>query len=118
MYKANICITLRSSILDPQGKAVGHTLETLGYDAVERVRMGKYNRALMEVARQARALEDREALFELRDRLVDMLSEVVEDLDRERVTQDEFGHFSFTWQAVDGLVRDRITLERDGGRTR
>jgi len=42
MYKANICITLRSSILDPQGKAVGHALETLGYDAVERVRMGKY----------------------------------------------------------------------------
>jgi hypothetical protein len=34
------------------------------------------------------------------------------------VTQDEFGHFSFTWQAVDGLVRDRITLELDGGRTR
>jgi len=84
---------------------------------MRRVRMGKYNRALMEVARQARALEDREALFELRDRLVDMLSEVVEDLDRERVTQDEFGHFSFTWQAVDGLVRDRITLELDGGRT-
>ena len=42
MYKANICITLRPSILDPQGKAVGHTLETLGYDTIERVRMGKY----------------------------------------------------------------------------
>ncbi len=42
MYKANICITLRPSILDPQGKAVGHALETLGYDTIERVRMGKY----------------------------------------------------------------------------
>ena len=42
MYKANICITLRSSILDPQGKAVHHALENLGHGAVERVRMGKY----------------------------------------------------------------------------
>ena len=42
MYKAKICITLRLSILDPQGKAVGHALETLGYDTIERVRMGKY----------------------------------------------------------------------------
>jgi phosphoribosylformylglycinamidine synthase PurS subunit len=42
MYKANISITLRPSILDPQGKAVGHALETLGYDTVARVRMGKY----------------------------------------------------------------------------
>ena len=42
MYKANICITLRPSILDPQGKAVSHALETLGYDTIDRVRMGKY----------------------------------------------------------------------------
>ena len=42
MYKANICITLRPSILDPQGKAVSHALETLGYDSIDRVRMGKY----------------------------------------------------------------------------
>jgi hypothetical protein len=31
----------------------------------------------------------------------------VNDLDAERVTQEEFDHFSFTWQAVDTLVRDR-----------
>lgn len=42
MYKANICITLRSSILDPQGKATHHALGALGMPAVERVRMGKY----------------------------------------------------------------------------
>ncbi|MFQ5569061.1 MAG: phosphoribosylformylglycinamidine synthase subunit PurS [Rhodothermales bacterium] len=41
-YKANICITLRPSILDPQGKAVHHALDQLGYSTVERVRMGKY----------------------------------------------------------------------------
>ena len=42
MYKANICVTLRPSILDPQGKAILHALDNLGYDAIDRVRMGKY----------------------------------------------------------------------------
>jgi phosphoribosylformylglycinamidine synthase len=41
MFKATISITLRPSILDPQGKTVHHALTNLGYDAVERVRMGK-----------------------------------------------------------------------------
>ena len=42
MFKANINITLRQSILDPQGKATQHALSELGFDAVEKVRMGKY----------------------------------------------------------------------------
>ena len=41
MYKARIQITLRSSILDPQGKAVQHAVHQLGYGSVETVRMGK-----------------------------------------------------------------------------
>lgn len=62
MFKANIHITLRASILDPQGKAVHHALENLGYDAVERVRMGKFveiwidaadEKAAEQVAREA-----------------------------------------------------------------
>jgi hypothetical protein len=35
---------------------------------------------------------------------------VVGDLEREKVNQEEFEHFSFTWQAVDALVRDRLHL--------
>jgi len=41
MYKATISITLRPSILDPEGKTVHHALTNLGYDEVDRVRMGK-----------------------------------------------------------------------------
>jgi len=41
MFKATISITLRPSILDPEGKTVHHALTNLGYDAVEQVRMGK-----------------------------------------------------------------------------
>jgi len=41
-YKANIRVTLRSSILDPQGKAIHRALEDLGFNHVDDVRMGKY----------------------------------------------------------------------------
>ena len=42
MYKANITVTLRSSILDPQGKASEHALVQLGFDSISQVRIGKY----------------------------------------------------------------------------
>lgn len=41
MYKATISITLRPSILDPEGKTVHHALTNLGFDDVAQVRMGK-----------------------------------------------------------------------------
>ena len=42
MYVAQIHVTLRPSILDPQGKAAQHALASLGFYAVERVRIGKF----------------------------------------------------------------------------
>ncbi len=41
MYKATITVTLRPSILDPQGKAARNALTNLGFEAIERVRVGK-----------------------------------------------------------------------------
>lgn len=41
MYKAKVNVTLRKSILDPQGKAAHHALENLGLDKVQQVRIGK-----------------------------------------------------------------------------
>lgn len=41
MYKATITITLRPSILDPQGKAAHQALQNLGLDSIDRVRIGK-----------------------------------------------------------------------------
>jgi len=32
---------LKSGVLDPQGKAIGHALESLGFDGVGEVRQGK-----------------------------------------------------------------------------
>ena len=40
--KAKIHVTLKQGILDPQGKAIEHALETLGFKSVKHVRVGKY----------------------------------------------------------------------------
>ena len=39
--KATVRIMLHDNVLDPQGKAIRHALETLGFSGVERVRQGK-----------------------------------------------------------------------------
>lgn len=39
--KAKIYVTLKNGILDPQGRAVRQSLQTLGFLTVEDVRMGK-----------------------------------------------------------------------------
>ncbi|MGL4501152.1 MAG: phosphoribosylformylglycinamidine synthase subunit PurS [Planktothrix sp.] len=41
-YQARIYITLRPSVLDPQGVAVKSGIQHLGYDNIEQVRIGKY----------------------------------------------------------------------------
>lgn len=42
MYSAKIKITLRKSILDPQGKAVEHSIQSLGFKNILDTRIGKY----------------------------------------------------------------------------
>ncbi|WP_265529109.1 phosphoribosylformylglycinamidine synthase subunit PurS [Sphingomicrobium marinum] len=39
--KARVLITLKNGVLDPQGKAIHHALEGLGFDGVSDVRAGK-----------------------------------------------------------------------------
>ena len=39
--KTRIYVTLKNGVLDPQGKAIQHALEGLGFDGVEGVRQGK-----------------------------------------------------------------------------
>ena len=39
--KATVKIMLKNGVLDPQGKAIGHALDGLGFDGVNEVRQGK-----------------------------------------------------------------------------
>lgn len=39
--KAEVIVRLKEGVLDPQGKAIHHALESLGYQGVESVKVGK-----------------------------------------------------------------------------
>ncbi|HEX8241285.1 MAG TPA: phosphoribosylformylglycinamidine synthase subunit PurS [Allosphingosinicella sp.] len=39
--KTRVYVTLKNGVLDPQGKAIHHALEGLGFDGVRDVRAGK-----------------------------------------------------------------------------
>ena len=39
--KAVVTVMLKSGVLDPQGKAIGHALQTLGFAGIGEVRAGK-----------------------------------------------------------------------------
>lgn len=40
--KARVYVTLKPGVLDPQGRAIQHALESLGFAGVEGVRQGKF----------------------------------------------------------------------------
>ena len=42
MMKAKVYVTLKAGVLDPQGKAIHHSVELLGFDGIKDVRQGKY----------------------------------------------------------------------------
>jgi phosphoribosylformylglycinamidine synthase len=48
MKKVKVYITLRESVLDPQGQAVNDSLHNMGYDTVKDVRIGKYVELMLE----------------------------------------------------------------------
>lgn len=39
--KARVTVMPKAGVLDPQGKAIGHALEGLGFEGVKEVRAGK-----------------------------------------------------------------------------
>ena len=40
--KALVYVTLKPGVLDPQGKAIHHSAESLGYKSIVDIRQGKY----------------------------------------------------------------------------
>ncbi len=55
MYLSKVKVTLRKSILDPQGKAVQHAVQSLGVNEVREVRMGKYIELTLDASGEADA---------------------------------------------------------------
>ena len=73
--KAKVYVTLKPSVLDPQGKAIHHSIESLGYGNISDVRQGKY----FEIALDGQADEDA-ARKEIEQMAADVLANpVIED---------------------------------------
>ena len=66
-YVGRVRVMPRSGLLDPQGHAVEHALSSLGFQGVERVRVGR----TLEIAVQADSEQQvRERLREMCEKLV------------------------------------------------
>lgn len=73
--KAKVYVTLKPSVLDPQGKAIHHSVELLGFENVADIRQGKY----FEIALNA-DLPEAEAKAEVEKIAKDVLANpVIED---------------------------------------
>jgi phosphoribosylformylglycinamidine synthase len=65
--KAIVTVMLKDGVLDPQGKAIGHALHTLGFGAVQDVRAGKVIELQLDESDPERA---RQAADEMARRLL------------------------------------------------
>ncbi len=73
--KAKVYVTLKQGVLDPQGKAIQHSVELLGYRGIADIRQGKY----FEIALDS-ALDSERARAEAEAVAKDVLSNpVIED---------------------------------------
>ena len=55
MYKATINVTLRKSVLDPQGETVLHSLESLGFKEAKNLRVGKFFELTLDTSDRQKA---------------------------------------------------------------
>jgi phosphoribosylformylglycinamidine synthase subunit PurS len=60
--KAVVTVMLKEGVLDPQGKAIGHALGTLGFSGVNDVRAGKVIVLELEETDPARARSSAEEM--------------------------------------------------------
>ena len=62
--KARVFVTLKNGVLDPQGKAIGHALNGLGFGSVGEVRQGKVIDLDLAETDAAKAKDDLKAMCE------------------------------------------------------
>ncbi len=60
--KATVTVMLKDGVLDPQGKAIGHALHSLGFNGVGEVRAGKVIELDLDATDPAAAKLEAEAM--------------------------------------------------------
>ena len=74
MIKARVTVTLKTGVLDPQGKAIEHALDGLGFSGVGQVRQGKVFDISLDTS------DKKKAEAELKDMAAKLLANtVIED---------------------------------------
>lgn len=79
--KARVAVRLRPDVLDPQGKAIGQALGTLGFSGVDNVRQGKLIELDVDASDAATA---KQKVKEMCERL--LANPVIEDYEIEIVS--------------------------------
>ena len=87
MFHSKVIVTLKKSILDPQGKAVEQGIHSLGFNAVGDVRIGKYIE--MNIDTDSREEAERMA-GEISDKLLANLNLVKTKLEKKKFLNDQF----------------------------
>lgn len=62
MFQAKIFITLKEGVADPQGITIKGALESLGYEGIASVRLGKYMRMQLNTKNRKKAEKDIEEM--------------------------------------------------------
>lgn len=85
--KAKIHVTLKSGILDPQGRAIQQSLATLGFSTVSDVRVGKFLEVDLGDSDQSQAESQLKAMCEKL-----LANTVIEDYRYELVPSEQNGN--------------------------
>ena len=62
MFKANVYVSLKKQVLDPQGKTIQHALHDLGFTSVGSLRFGKFVEVELESPSREEATEQLDAI--------------------------------------------------------
>lgn len=62
MFKANVYVSLKKQVLDPQGKTIQHALHDLGFTAVHSIRYGKFLEVELDSSSREDASEQLDAI--------------------------------------------------------
>jgi uncharacterized protein len=73
-------------------------------------RADRYNLEILELLEQLQGVDDLPTLQGIREQLLKILREVVEDLDNDRITAESFQSFAFPWEMAIVLLHQRELL--------
>jgi TRAP transporter TAXI family solute receptor len=79
----------------------------LRFQQRQKTRADMYNTEILKLVEEVHSIESLRKLAQMRRRLIDIFTKVVEDLNRDRITVETFNLFAFPWEMAIGAMRHR-----------